>query len=73
MRLKSSFNKCNDLDLNEIKSDQWQDKETDSLTAFMEVYLQVMHLELLVVGSSSFAVLCPYSFAPLCRSVILWA
>ena len=33
MRSKSSFNKCNDLDLNEIKSNQWQDKETDSLTA----------------------------------------
>ena len=32
MRSKSSFNKCNDLDLNEIKSNQWQDKETDSLT-----------------------------------------
>ena len=28
MRSKSSFNKCNDLDLNEIKSNQWQDKET---------------------------------------------
>ena len=32
MRSKSSFNKCDDLDLNEIKSNQWQDKETDSLS-----------------------------------------
>ena len=32
MRSKRSFNQCNDLDLNEIKSNQWQDKETDSLT-----------------------------------------
>ena len=32
MRSKRSFNKCSDLDLNEIKSNQWQDKETDSLT-----------------------------------------
>ena len=30
MRSKTSFNKCNDLDLNEIKSNQWQDKDTDS-------------------------------------------
>ena len=33
MRSKSYFNKCNDLDPNEIKSNQWQDKDTDSLTA----------------------------------------
>ena len=42
MRSKSSFNKCNDLDLNEIKSNQWQDKETDSLTASVKtIYIYI--------------------------------
>ena len=37
MRSKRSFNKCNDLDLNEIKSNQWQDKEIDSDTINISV------------------------------------
>ena len=53
MRSKSSFNKYNDLDLNEIKSNQWQDKETDSLTVEIRVHLSGLSSFPNVLGEKS--------------------